>query len=922
MTGAVAVPYIGRTDHRAAVAAAFAEPGHVLVVCGEAGVGKSSLIAAERAGATTDVVDGFCLQLAGRPLALAALEMIFDARGGWPESADGAEQQSPEQRLRAIRRWADALAPAGAATPTTLVIEDLQWADETTCDFLVYLASTAARRRLSLVITLRDDETPRVGRVQQACADLARLPGARNLQLQRLGLEESRELVAQLTGSTDVDVSAWFERTQGNPYLLGELVRDPGARRVKDVLLARVNALGPDAAELVRLAAVFGLWVADTHLHAASVLPADRYAPAVREAVDVGVLVVEGADYAFRHSLMCEAVLAQLLPIERRNLHERAAEALADRTADDVVTAVAVSVHWEAAGMPGRAAEWCLRAARKARSLNAFAEAWGHYQRALRVGPGSSDDGLGLALEAAGTARLAGDPTAAAGLIEEALAGISVAGPARAGALERLGCFLWEAGRTTKSLAAYAAAAGALGSDVTAVHAQVWGAQARAALIMAEFDEAARLADRAIEAAREHGTAAVLSDALTTRGTAGALLGDVSAVDVLHEGVAIARDVEDRGVLCRGYANLMVAYEVTGRPEEACAAGLEGLRLLPEYGLELAVGAALACNAANMLIRRGHYAKCEEVLAGLLDGRVVQGQGLHLHLERAELQLRMGNPAGARASLAAAAPLRDVDEPAVVAALATATAELLAQEGDRGGCYRTVDEALRRLASTQDSLFRAELVLIGLRNEADRAGPPGRRDPAATARVDRLAAELDRLTAAEHDDVSQTAHLRTARNELARARSCSTPEDWAAAVQLWETADHPREEAYSLLRQTECHVAAKQRDKAAAAASAARALAVRIGAAPIVADVDALLARTRLSTAPAPREPSEDRPYGLTQREYEVMQQLGTGATNRQIARALFISERTVGVHVSRVLHKLQVTNRAQAAAVAVRIAR
>ena len=67
--------------------------------------------------------------------------------------------------------------------------------------------------------------------------------------------------------------------------------------------------------------------------------------------------------------------------------------------------------------------------------------------------------------------------------------------------------------------------------------------------------------------------------------------------------------------------------------------------------------------------------------------------------------------------------------------------------------------------------------------------------------------------------------------------------------------------------------------------------------------------------------PSEDLPYGLTEREYEVLQ-LGTGATNRQIARELFISERTVGVHVSRVLHKLQVTNRAQAAAVAVRIAR
>lgn len=923
--GAAGVPYIGRAAHRAAVAAAFAEPGHIVLVFGEAGVGKSSLVAAERTGAVTEVIEGACLHLAGQPLPLAALEQIFDTRGGWPEAGDGADPQSPEQRLRAVRLWADALAPGGGSTPTTLVIEDLHWADETTCDFLVYLASTAARRRLSLVLTLRNDETPRVGRVQQACADLARLPGAVNIELQRLDRQEAGELVAALTGAVDVDVDAWYEQSQGNPYLLGELVKDPGARRVKDVLLSRVHALGADAAELVRLAAVFGLWVPDAHLYAASLLPPARYAAAVREAVDVGVLVVDGADYAFRHSLMCEATLSQLLPIERRMLHERAARALADDPGDDVVTAVAVGLHWEAAGVTDEAAEWSLRAARRTRACGAFAESWGHYQRALRLGRRGFDwgDGLDLALEAAGTARLAGDPTAAAGLLEDALAATPVEGHARAGALERLGCFLWEAGRTTKSLAAYTAAAEALGSDVTAVHAQVWGAQARGALIMAEFDEAVRLADRAVEAARERGTPAVLSDALTTRGTAGALLGDVSALDALREGVALARDVEDRGVLCRGYANLMVAYEVTGMPAEACAAALEGLRLLPEYGLELAVGAALACNAANMLIRRGHYTRCEEVLAGLLDGRVTQGQGLHLHLERAELQLRMGNPAGARASLEAAAPLRDVDEPAVVAAIATATAELLAQEGDRDGCYRTVDEALRRLASTQDHLFRSELVVIGLRNEADRAGPvPGRTDPAAAARIDRLAEELDRLDAAGHEDVSQAAHHRTARNELARVRGCSTPEDWADAVRLWQVADHPREEAYCLLRQTECHVAAKQRDRAAAAAWAARAIALRVGAAPIVADVDALLARTRLSTAPAPREPAEDRPYGLTERELEVLQMLGIGATNRQIARELFISERTVGVHVSRVLHKLQVTNRAQAAAVAVKVAR
>src|SRR6185369_2343467 len=202
-----------------------------------------------------------------------------------------------------------------------------------------------------------------LGRVQQAVSELTRLPGATCVELQRLDRAETRELVAALTGSDAVDDEAWYERTQGNPYLLGELVKDPGSRRVKDVLLARVRSLGADAAELIGLAAIFGLWVPDQQLFRAAGFPAPRYGAAVREAVEVGVLVVEGGDYAFRHSLMCEAVLAELLPFERRELHERVARALAEGAPDDVVTAAAVSMHWTAAGMTAEAAEWSLLAA-------------------------------------------------------------------------------------------------------------------------------------------------------------------------------------------------------------------------------------------------------------------------------------------------------------------------------------------------------------------------------------------------------------------------------------------------------------------------------------------------------------------------------------------------------------------------------
>ena len=918
-----AVPYVGRAEHRAAVRQAFREPGHIVLVCGEAGVGKSALVAAERLAAVTEVIDGFCLTIAGRPLPLAALEQIFDARGGWPEVPDGSEQ-SAEQRLKAVRRWADALAPVGSTNALTLVVEDLHWADETTCDFLVYLACTATRRGVSLVLTLRNDETPRVARVQQAVAELSRLPAAENVELDRLDRAEARELVAALTGGAEVDVDAWYAQSQGNPYLLGELVKDPGARRVKDVLLSRVRALGADAADLVGMAAVFGLWVADDDLFAASGLSPERYAAAVHEAVDAGVLVIEDTNYAFRHSLLCEAVQKQLLPIERRLLHERAARTLAAGGADDVVTATAVSLHWTYAGMTAEAAEWSLRAARKARSVNAFAESWTYYQRShgpdRQLGSGAED--LDLVLEATGTARLAGDPATAAAVLEKALAAGSASDPARAAALERLGCYQWEAGQTARSRATYAEAAAALGPEVSAVHAQVWGALARGAFIMAGFDEAVRLADRAIAAAREHGARVVLADALITRGAATAILGDPAGLDLIREGISLARAVEDGAVACRGYANLIVALEYSGHPAEAAAAALEGLALLPEYGLELAVGAALACNATSMLRRRGDYERCAAVLADLLEGRVVQGQGLHLHLERAELQLAMGDVAGARVSLTAAAPLQDVDEPAVIAAIASVTAELLAQEGDPDGCYRAVDRALQRLAGTQDTNFRLEILLIGLRSEADRAGPAPGRDPESEARVVRRADELVGLEPPADADVGQLAHHRAAGNELARIRGTTTADDWAEAARLWAAAERPREQAYSLFRRAECHVAARQREKAAAAAGEARTLAAGIGAVPVVAEVDALVARTRLSAAPAPRSPVEDRPYGLTERELEILAELGTGATNRQIARKLFISERTVGVHVSRVLHKLRVTNRAQAAALAAKVTR
>ena len=215
------------------------------------------------------------------------------------------------------------------------------------------------------------------------------------------------------------------------------------------------------------------------------------------------------------------------------------------------------------------------------------------------------------------------------------------------------------------------------------------------------------------------------------------------------------------------------------------------------------MGAALACNAANMLVRRGHYERCAAVLADLLDGRTVQGQGLHLHIERAELQLRMGDPAGARASLAAAAPLRGGRRAgrrrrgrrrrprSCSPRKATATA----------ACAPSRRRSAR-LAGTQDRRFRTELLVIGLRNEAERAGRcPAAPDSAAAARLDRLAAELERPGAAGGRRRRPRRAPPDGAERAGRARGTGDRRRTGRRrCELWRTAERPREEAYCLLR--------------------------------------------------------------------------------------------------------------------------
>ena len=173
-----------------------------------------------------------------------------------------------------------------------------------------------------------------------------------------------------------------------------------------------------------------------------------------------------------------------------------------------------------------------------------------------------------------------------------------------------------------------------------------------------------------------------------------------------------------------------------------------------------------------------------------------------------------------------------------------------------------------------------------------------------------------------------TSHLLLAQAERSRLEGRSDPERWQTAVAAWERLEYPFEAAYARFRLAEALLAGgAPRGQAEAALRPAHQTVVELGAMPLRREIELLAQRGRLqlgeqvdTTAPSKASPSPAASLGLTQREAEVLALVAEGRTNRQIGQALFITPKTASVHVSRILAKLGVTGRGEAAAVAHRL--
>jgi DNA-binding CsgD family transcriptional regulator len=886
----------------------------------------------------------------------------------WPELArllpalGGAEATTPVGRDgqgRVFELLLGLLGRLGEQAPLVLVVEDLHWADRSTRDLLAFLVRNLRREQVLLVVTYRSDETGRAG-LGPYLAELDRSGLVDRVELSRF---QRWEVAAQLTGILGAApaaelVEAVFARSEGNAFFTEELLAAVRAgsqelpATLRELLHGRVEALSEGAQQILRVAAVAGRRVPHRLLAAVAALDDRRLDGALREAVAYQLLVTrpDQDGYEFRHALLQEVIYSDLLPGERARLHARVAATIAahpDWAGGRAATLAAeVADHWERAGDLERALPAAIEAAAQAEHAYAFAEAHRVYERALDLWDRVSDaaelvpfDLVALQERAAEAASLVLDQPRAVELVRAALAGVDrQRDPVRAGLLlERLGRYLWLA-LDGAALAAYQEAVELVPAEPASVErARVLAGYAQIRGLLGRHAEGRRAAEEALAAARQAGARREEGRALAFLGVELGQLGDAAGgLAYLRDAVRIAQEVADVDGL--GWASFNVAWvcEGAGRLEEALAAALEGAEISRRLGS--AWQDTLQEAAAWFEFLLGHWDEADWHFRTVLERDRFPGlMRVHARLEQARLEIARGDFAAARllleeAQALAAAAGRDQFDAQFSWPLAHTRAELALWEGHDEEAFQAVTEGLAAMARAGQETGWPVLFALGLAAAAGRAERASVRR--ATAEVeaahrdgDALLARLEATGGPPNRGPETAAVLLQCRAERTRLHGRSDPAAWAAIAARWDALGQPYPAARARFRQAEALLASRApRARVEEALWAAHAVAARLGAVPLQRELERLAQRGRLRLEAAvepvsqPEEPSAARKLGLTRREAEVLALVAAGRSNRQIGEALFITPKTASIHVSRILAKLGVTGRVEAATIAHRL--
>jgi ATP/maltotriose-dependent transcriptional regulator MalT len=963
---------IGRAAELAALEAALADACNnqpsIAFVAGESGVGKTRLLAElERIAEDKDalVLTGDCVDLgeselpyvplvsALRPLARSGDEALTDtvrAAVGPLLPGSGADAPAPGvDQARLFEGLLSLLDALGRARPVLLVIEDLHWADRSTRAALTFLSHSLTDERLLVVGSYRPDELHRRHPLRSLLAELERDPRTHRVALEPLSHDELADQLEDILGETPANelLERLWKRSGGNPLFSEELlaagVDGLGAApdTLRDALMLRVERLSEPAQEILRTVAV-GQRLEHPVLAEVSGLDERALRDTLREAVESHILLAdEDGWHRFRHALLREVVDDDLLPGERATLHLRLAEALRHRLEErpGAVLTAAIAHHYAAGGEQPEALEWSVHAASAAERVYAHGEAQALLERALELWDRVPDaeeragaDRVSL-LERAGNAAWAlGHSGRQLALFEAALAELgSEPDPARAALImEQIARAQWGLNRPRSSVETLKKALELVetadGDAAAEARARVLAALARRYMLDGKFTEGIEVARKALDATIAVGMRSAEGHARNTLGCALAMVGDVDAgADELREAIRIARERDDDVDLADGYTNFADMLHIMGRSQEA-------LQLAEEGRAEFAERRPIAVMwldalVAEILLDMG---KLDEAQTRLPDPLRYTGGHVrvNLGLRRAQLMLARGDHDAARDLLGDLDEMTaDSSEPQLIGPLAVLMAEQQRREGDLAAARATIERGLDRMEFCTDDAARvAAVAAAGVTVEADaaqRARDLGEADAGSSALrfLDDLLSRV--AAAATRTRPVECALLLMSRAEAGRGGGRADAKAYDRAAAAWEQLDRTEIAARMRWRAAEAHIAAGDREGAAEPLNAAHDAAVAMGAGWLRGEIEGLAARARVPLEAAvvvPEEPAtveDDDGFGLTSRERQVLALVAEGATNREIGAQLYMAEKTASVHVSRILSKLNVRSRTEAAAVA-----
>jgi DNA-binding CsgD family transcriptional regulator/tetratricopeptide (TPR) repeat protein len=973
---------VGRERELAELEAALADAGagrpSIAFVAGESGVGKTRLLSelvrrVEVGDPPARVIGGDCVELgegelpyaplvaALRPLARAqdpVLDCISAAARdelgallpglGPAVSDEGAGERDDVAQARLFEALLELFDELGREQPLLVTIEDLHWADRSTRAFLAFLARSLAHERVLVVATYRPDELHRRHPLRPLLAELERNATARRIELPPLSRDELGEQLTDILGArpdSGLTERLWT-RSEGNPLFTEELLaagldgRGALPPTLRDALMVRIERLGEDAQDVLRLIAA-GRRLDHALLSDASGLEPGMLLVALRESVASHIVAAdEDGFYAFRHALLREVVHDDLLPGEHSEVHLALAQALerrAEQQGGSVYLAAGIAHHYFVAGHQAAALAASVRAASAAERVHAYGEAAALLERALELWDRVADpetlagtDRVELLRRAAVAHQGQGDIARQEPLLRRALALVDEdAEPQRAaGLLEHLARAEWALNRGADAIeTAQRGLALLAAGQPSHERARLLSWLAKARMLQGRYLQALELAGEAIEAAKSAGDTLAEGRARNARGISMVGLGDVEpGTGELRRAIEIARERENIPELQSAYANLADALSTSGRTREALAVVEQGRRAVSEIARP---GDWLSVMTAEFKWLLGDWSGAEASMPPS-ERRHVGTTLMYVLLQRATMALGRGDHAAAREHLSQAEPfMAESSEPQFLGVCGALLALLAVREGDIESARRAVDEALDRIEfCTEDASRIVRLSAIGVAIEAEateRARDLGESPAFAESRVEAMLARVRAAAAGERP--VERAWLAMAEAEATRVSGEPDPERWAAAASAWDALEWPYEAALARWRRAEAHVNAGDRDAATASAATAVSAARRLGAGWLEREVEGLAARARLRLEPEARAgepepartPAED-PFGLTPRERQVLALVTEGMTNREIGERLFMAEKTASVHVSRILAKLNVRTRTEAAAVAHRL--